>query len=66
MSNVPFLASFAEKTKSVPLRGRYNRETQTLVQSSPRGFGKVVATMPTHVETDTGGYNDTDTGTTED
>ncbi len=67
MITTPFLAGFGEKTKAVEVRGRYNKNTQTFVtEKFDRTSGRILASMPTHIETDTGGHNDTDTGTTED
>ena len=67
MSNIPFLAGFAENAEAVPVRGRYNSGTQMLVMDkSNRASGNIMATMPTHVETATGGHDDTDTDATED
>jgi hypothetical protein len=63
MVSIPFLARFAEKTQVTPVCGRYNRKTQVRVTVES---GNVMATQPTHVETGTGGHNDTDTDAVED
>ena len=67
MNSIPFLAMFGEKTKPVQVVGRYCRHSQTSIASN-RGHssGETMATTPTHVETGTGGHNDTDTDAVED
>ncbi len=68
MLSVPFILTFAEKTKPVIVRGRYGRKSQTLVtrKRNRPGSSEILATRPTHVETGTGGHNDTDTNAVED
>ena len=65
MKGVSFLAIFAEKIEPVEINGRYDPELQMLMDiSSPSNA--CFLSQPTHFETNTGGYGDTDTGSSED
>lgn len=67
MLSAPFILAFAEKTKPVIVRGRYSKKNQTSVtRKCGPGSCEILATRPTHVETGTGGHNDTDTNAVED
>lgn len=66
MVNTPFLAGFAERTKAIRVRGRYNRKTQKFTEMFDRRSDGILASKPTHIETQTGGFRDSDQDTAED
>ena len=66
MTSTPFLAGFAERTKAVQVRGRYNRKTQRFTEVFDRMSDSVLASKPTHIETQTGGFRDSDQDAAED
>lgn len=67
MPATPFLARFAEETTPLQNEGVYDEELQMLVERDPSGsLHQIYASRPTHIETATGGHNDTDTDAVED